>query len=63
MCLGEGVDGKGWICRGRDGEELAFGAQTITWRPAMGSGGGSSHSLGQVEQWQCEDVTPVSVLR
>lgn len=24
MCLGKGVDGKGWICRGRDGEELAF---------------------------------------
>lgn len=31
----EGVDRKGLICRGRDREELVFGAQTLTWRLVM----------------------------
>lgn len=65
MCLEEGVEGKGLIWRGRDGDELAFGAQTITltllaWMPVLGSGEGNSHFLGQEEQ--CEGATLVPVL-
>lgn len=63
MCLEEGVDGKGPICRGRDGEELAFGVRQFPGGKLhfMGSGEGNSCSLGQEEQ--CENVTLVSVLR